>query len=180
MQIMATLAGWLTQGIGPFLGILLGGSLVTLVSAHVGPPANGTIHTCVGNSSGNIKITSATGTCGNNETPLDWNAQGPAGSQGPPGPPGPPGLSGLVVVTAETPSNNDQVKTISATCPTGKIAVSGGAEVSPIAPSQIPFLQLTQSKPVGGPLPTGWTAQGTSPSGFPTWKVVAYAVCASM
>lgn len=64
------------------------------------------IHSCVAKD-GTIRIVSATSTCKNNETALDWAIQGPigpigpagaAGAQGPqglPGPQGDPGLQGV-------------------------------------------------------------------------------------
>jgi type VI secretion system secreted protein Hcp len=53
----------------------------------------GVIHGCVGND-GKISVVGPTGSCKNNETPLTWNAAGPAGSVGPQGPIGPAGPEG--------------------------------------------------------------------------------------
>jgi hypothetical protein len=55
------------------------------------------IHACVNNTSGNVRILAANAVCRNNESPIDWNIQGPAGPQGEPGPTGeqgPPGANG--------------------------------------------------------------------------------------
>lgn len=77
---------------------LVGVAAVTFASANGGNTA--LIHSCINNSSGTIKIVSATGACGNNEMSVDWNQQGiqgpagPAGPQGPVGPAGPPGAQG--------------------------------------------------------------------------------------
>src|SRR6266496_1591521 len=65
---------------------------VTLVSAHGGNTA--LIHSCVNNTSGEIKIIAATANCPSNYHSLDWNIQGAAGQQGPIGPIGPQGLQG--------------------------------------------------------------------------------------
>jgi len=65
---------------------------VTLVSAHGGNTA--LIHSCVNNTSGEIKIIAATANCPSNYRPLDWSIQGPAGQQGPIGPVGPVGPVG--------------------------------------------------------------------------------------
>ena len=73
---------------------LAGGALVPVVQAHVGPPTTGVIHTCINNSSGTIKVIGATGTCGANEMPVDWNAQGIQGLAGPQGDTGPAGAAG--------------------------------------------------------------------------------------
>src|SRR5689334_15547998 len=49
---------------------------VTVASAHTGGVASGVIHSCVSSASGEIKIVGATQNCKDNETALDWNAQG--------------------------------------------------------------------------------------------------------
>jgi hypothetical protein len=67
---------------------------VTAASAHPGPVANQVIHSCINNSSGTIKIVSATTTCNNNDMAVDWNAVGPQGATGPAGPAGPVGPAG--------------------------------------------------------------------------------------
>src|SRR6266487_5732859 len=67
---------------------------VTLVSAHGGNTA--LIHSCVNNTSGEIKIIAATANCPSNYHSLDWNIQGPAGQQGPIGPVGPVGPVGPI------------------------------------------------------------------------------------
>src|SRR3954454_19007140 len=51
------------------------------------------IYACVNNSSGTIKIVASTDTCHNNETPYNWNQQGPQGLTGPAGPQGPVGAT---------------------------------------------------------------------------------------
>lgn len=54
-------------------------------------------HACVNNSSGTIFMVSGPEDCGNNESYVMWNQEGPAGPQGPqgePGPAGPPGADG--------------------------------------------------------------------------------------
>ena len=66
----------------------------TLVSAHGGNTA--LIHSCVNNTSGEIKIIAANANCPSNYRSLDWNIQGPAGQQGPIGPVGPVGPTGPV------------------------------------------------------------------------------------
>jgi len=67
---------------------------VTLVSAHGGNIA--LIHSCVNNTSGEIKIIAANANCPSNYRSLDWNIQGTAGQQGPIGPAGPMGPVGPV------------------------------------------------------------------------------------
>ena len=67
---------------------------VTLVSAHGGNTT--LIHSCVNNTSGEIKIVGANSNCPSNYRALDWNIQGPAGQQGTIGPAGPMGPVGPV------------------------------------------------------------------------------------
>jgi len=76
--------------------------VITLVAAIVGASTvglagaitTGLIYACVNNSSGTIKIVSATTECSNNEIQLVWNAQGVAGPTGPAGPTGATGPTG--------------------------------------------------------------------------------------
>ena len=60
------------------------------------PDANGVIHACSNQASGNLRLidTEAGETCGNNELPLSWLAVGAPGATGPPGPPGQAGPAG--------------------------------------------------------------------------------------
>ena len=64
-------------------------------AAYANQPAS-EIYACVNNSSGTIKVVSATGTCAANEMRLVWNTQGPQGPAGAPGPAGPQGPVGPV------------------------------------------------------------------------------------
>ena len=77
-----------------FTVVLLSLMSVTYVSAHGGNTA--LIHSCVNNTSGEIKIIAANANCPSNYRSLDWNIQGPAGTQGPIGPVGPVGPIGPV------------------------------------------------------------------------------------
>jgi hypothetical protein len=78
--------------------------VVTLVGAHPDGPGGEVIHACVNNSSGAINIVGADDDCRANESPLDWNSEGPEGPQGPEGPEGPEGPVGPtnIRVYAET------------------------------------------------------------------------------
>lgn len=82
------------KSLAAFAVILLSLVSVTYVSAHGGNTA--LIHSCVNNTSGEIKIIAATANCPSNYHSLDWNIQGPAGQQGPIGPVGPVGPIGPV------------------------------------------------------------------------------------
>lgn len=59
-----------------------------------------TIYACANNSSGAIRITSATATCKPQETKISWDTPGPAGPAGAPGATGPAG-TGLPACSAE-------------------------------------------------------------------------------
>lgn len=82
----------------------------------------GVIHACVLNAPNNaqVRIIGANASCGPNETPLHWNAQGPAG------PPGSPGVSGYQINSGGTPWNSDSPKALNMPCPPGKAATGGG------------------------------------------------------
>jgi hypothetical protein len=97
--------GWLRRRGRVALALLAGaviGATAVVVSAHPGPVQPGVIHACINNSSGTIKLSTATGTCAANETAIDWNAVGPKGDKGDPGPPGPKGDKGDTGATGAT------------------------------------------------------------------------------
>ena len=92
--------------------VLLAG-LAVLAVAVAGaaiPDSSGVIHGCFGKG-GVLRVIDPTAdSCGKQQTPLDWNVQGPAGAQGPVGPagpqgpkgdPGPPATSRFAVVHAD-------------------------------------------------------------------------------
>ena len=131
-----------------FVVILLSLVSVTYVSAHGGNVA--LIHSCVNNTSGEIKIIAATANCPSNYHSLDWNIQGPAGQQGPIGPQGlqgergpqglpgqqgiqgiqgPAGISGLEVVRTVSRVENEPRIDGYAECPAGKQVLAGGYAV---------------------------------------------------
>jgi hypothetical protein len=67
--------------------------------------------------------------------------------------------------------------TVTATCPSGTVAVGGGGSGTPNGPATGPP-SLIASEPSGNP-PTGWTAEAgyeVSNGGF-NYTVTAYAVC---
>ena len=63
------------------------GALTTASAAQV-------ISACENPGNGNLRVVSALGQCRANETPLQWNIQGPKGDTGPIGPTGPTGATG--------------------------------------------------------------------------------------
>jgi len=104
-----------------------------------------TIRACV-NPAGQLRIISAADACRSQETPLTWNAAGPAGPQGPAGPPGATG-------------------TIGATGPAGADApgVTAGSDRGPMAPNGPGAL---------GSSPTPLTTDNFA-TGFPAYMVWA-------
>lgn len=143
---------------------------------------DGQISACVDKGSALIRSIDPDDQCRKNERQLSWNMQGPAGD---PGPAGPPGLSGVEMVRGESGALPTGVLRpsvdVSATCPAGKVALSGGATLNMNAA----FVVLgSPVVPDGGSAPTGWSSYVTTVSGgaLPaSSNVVAspYAICAS-
>jgi hypothetical protein len=114
------------------------------------------------------------GAKGDTGAPGPKGDKGDRGDRGEIGPAGPAGLSDVEVVRAETTAQSSTFQTITATCPSGKRPVAGGAAVSS---SLIAPISITRSE-VSTPSPTGWTASAweTSPT-TANWYVRAIAVC---
>ncbi len=193
--------------VGLGTGVVLLGA-ATLAWAVI-PDGAGVIHACYDSQSGQVRIfDSENGTpkgCGKNETAISWNQTGPAGpagadgadgAQGPTGPEGPAGpagasvLSGLEVVEETSVSDAETSKEQSVSCPFGKRAIAGGAELLGGSDPGPPFTEvvdpplpvaLTMSRqvprfPLG--LPTGWRARGheTDANGD-EWRIRVWAIC---
>jgi hypothetical protein len=111
----------------------------------------------------------------NGKLPSSIGAVGPAGPAGRTGPTGPVGVSAEELVTADSSSNSNTVKSQSVSCPSGKKVVGGGAAVNVTSNS----LAITRSFPSAGL--TAWTAEAQEASAFAgNWKVTVYAVCANV
>ncbi len=80
--------------------------------------------------------------------------RGLQGAQGTPGEPGEPGLSGLVQVTNASANDSISSKSAVATCPPGKVAISGSADINGgttgSSPDQLTDVVITNS---GSPSP---------------------------
>jgi hypothetical protein len=169
----------------------------TFVSAHGGNIA--LIHSCVNNTSGEIKIISANATCPSNYRALDWNIQGPAGQQGPIGPvgpmgpqglqgeqgpqglsgqqgiQGPAGISGLEVVQVYSGTQNNFRIDVYVECPAGKQVLGGG--FGTVGDNQ--YVTVMASAPLSS---TTWVVsifQSDLTDGH-LWSVQAYAICANV
>lgn len=102
-------------------------------------------------------------------------AQGAKGDKGDKGEAGTPGVSNVQIVNDSSVNNTATgLKTATASCPSGKKVIGGGAEIqsSPIYP-------ITVNKPLADL--SGWTASGFKEAASGAfWGVVAYAVCATV
>jgi hypothetical protein len=112
--------------------------------------------------------------------PLDANGKLPSsvGAVGPPGqagPAGPVGVSAEQLVTSDTSTNSNTVKSQTVSCPSGKKVLGGGAGVNTSSNS----LAITRSAPTGDL--SGWTAEAQETSAFAgNWRLTVYAVCAKV
>jgi len=97
--------------------------------------------------------------------------QGPKGDKGEKGDQGPPGLAGREVVSASTTTDSTDFRSITATCPAGKVAIGGGAGVDLFVVAAV-----TASIPSGT---NAWRASAIEPTpSASAWRLTAYVVCA--
>jgi hypothetical protein len=103
---------------------------------------------------------------------------GPAGATGPAGPAGPagpPGASGLQTVFTTSAIDSSSPKTLTATCPSGKVALGGGVAV---APSSVNEVGLTTSYLASS---TTWTASAREFDATATnWGLNVVVICATV
>jgi hypothetical protein len=130
------------------------------------------IEACAGNGSGLLRLDDGRG-CRKNETPLSWNAQGPAGPQGIPGPAGPPGPGSATYRYRSHQENGGTAARVF--CLPGEKVTGGGAFA-------IGGNSLTQNHPISDP--TGVIAHGTTAIGWQAaasnWGAVqVHVICAS-
>lgn len=99
--------------------------------------------------------------------------QGPKGEKGEKGEQGSPGLSAREVVSASTATDSTDFRSITATCPAGKVAIGGGAGVDFFVVAAV-----TSSMPTGT---NAWRASAIefAPSSS-AWRLTAYVVCAQV
>jgi len=93
--------------------------------------------------------------------------QGAPGAAGAPGPQGPPGIQSLTKVVVSTPVPPMSYRSITAHCPAGQTAVSGGVAF----PGEI---WESQQKPLGG---DGWSTTGANWTDTETFTLYAIAHC---
>jgi len=115
----------------------------TLTTATIVTAQEDTIIACVNNKSQgkDFRIVDSADDCRNNETPLEWNKQGPQGDDGPPGATGATGMTGMTgmdgddgapgATGATGPAGNDGVGTQGSQGATGPAGADGvGAQGS--------------------------------------------------
>lgn len=101
--------------------------------------------------------------------------QGPAGPAGPAGPQGPPGVSGLQAVYTTGAASSTTTRTQTASCPTGKQAVGGGAT---ILPANVADVALTSSYLAN---PTTWTTSAAEADATAAgWSLNTVVICATV
>lgn len=88
-------------------------------------------------------------------------------------------VKNVTYVNAVSGENTEQTKTVTASCPAGKQAISGGVRLS----GELANVAVTGSSPFSsGSLRTGWSAfaheTGAGPYG--DWAIEAFAVCAEL
>jgi hypothetical protein len=94
---------------------------------------------------------------------------------GPAGPQGPAGVSGREQVSAESPQSSAAPKNVTVTCPTGKVVIGGGVELSGPGRARV---TVTENKPSGD---NAWEAEAYEAVGTQAvWKVVVHALCANV
>jgi hypothetical protein len=111
----------------------------------------------------------------NGKLPSSIGAVGPVGPAGKAGPAGPVGLSEEQLVTADSSTNSNPVKTRTLFCPPGKKIIGGGVAVSVTSNS----LAITRSSPTSDL--NAWTGEAQETTAFAgDWKMTVYAVCAKV
>jgi hypothetical protein len=103
---------------------------------------------------------------------------GPAGATGPAGPAGPqgpPGASGLQTVFTTSAVNSDTTRTLTASCPSGKVAIGGGVAVTPSSASEV---AITASYLANA---TTWTASAQEVNAqTASWGLNVVVICATI
>ena len=100
----------------------------------------------------------------------------PRGPVGPQGPQGPPGMSALQAVFTTGAANSVRYKTLTAACPAGKLAVSGGGAILPAGANTA--VAITRSYQANA---TTWEIAARETSTFaPSWSINAVVMCATV
>jgi hypothetical protein len=89
-------------------------------------------------------------------------------------------IKNITYVTETSANDSEEEKTITATCPTGKEAIGGGARIN--SPASVKAaVNGTYPAVASNNARTGWIATGReTPEEAGNWQIVAYAVCAEL
>jgi hypothetical protein len=196
-NVMVTILAFVVLGGAAFAASRLAGS-------------SNRISACAEKNGGTLRIVKRGGKCSTGEFRISWNRrgrrgfvgqQGATGPQGVTGPDGTtgvqgvtgptgiqgtPGLSGVHTISETgTPGDSTDQKSHTTNCPTGEVAVGGGAflRISALDGSQPTGVALVRSLPnfFAGNAPTGWTARALEiNSNAGSWELVVQAVCATV
>ena len=149
--------------------LLLVSGATVVASAGVALATHGgdsnTLHGCVNNTNGQLRVVATPGTCRTNESSLNWARSG---------------LSSVARVEFSSENNSQTRKGAFARCPSDMVVTGGGGQV---------FIETSQGGPEGtialkASLPSsaldGWfaTAEEMDPT-TQSWFVSAFALCAN-
>lgn len=89
-------------------------------------------------------------------------------------------IKNVTYVTETSANNSEEEKSITATCPSGKEAIGGGARIN--SPSTVKVaVNATYPAVAANNARTGWIATGReTPEEAGNWQIVAYAICAEL
>jgi hypothetical protein len=89
-------------------------------------------------------------------------------------------LKNVTYVTETSPNNSEEEKSVTASCPTGKEAIGGGARIN--SPASVKAVTSgTYPAVASNNARTGWIATGREfAEELGNWQIVAYAVCAEL
>jgi len=135
----------------------------TGATGPMGPPGD----------AGTVGATGATGPMG------PTGPVGPEGPMGPAGPAGDPGVSGLELVTVSSAVDSVARKNVTATCPAGKSAIGGGAEIvaGTATAAQVENVGIGAVRPTAAL--DGWSATAWETDSISTtWSLSVHALCA--
>ena len=116
-----------------------------------------TIHACVHQQHGTMRMVETEADCKPSEDHLSWNIVGPQGPQGPQGPEGESGVIGHLFIESEAAVvAPGEMAAAQATCPAGKVVTGGGPWLHPFWSEHA---AVVKSHPGGGGLVTiSWAA----------------------
>lgn len=156
----------LAIGVIALVGVLAG----SVAYASI-PGPDGVIHGCRENNLGLITVIDSAATCPTGWTSVNWNQTGA------------PGISGYEVVTVSSAASGafDEERHATAQCPTGKIAIGGGANISNSGTTtqwpSLPVLTVNDHSDNGNDL-TAWTVTYQIRPGTVGTVIQARAFCA--